>query len=129
MVNSAVEVPTEDPELLYNRQMASFKKVYNLSINPLEKSLALLNIGLSYMHFGEYEDALDQFRQIDIDRSLGIGPGTVKYHMATCYIRLGEKKEALDSLSQAARFGQNTLMSDDGYSVALEVEQAQKALQ
>jgi tetratricopeptide (TPR) repeat protein len=129
MVNSAVEVPIEDAALLYNRQMASFKKIYNLSINPLEKSLALLNIGLSYMHFGEFEDALDQFRQIDMDRSIGIGPGTVKYRMAVCYNRIGEKKEALDSLSQAARFGQNTLLSDDGFSVALEAEQVQKSLQ
>ncbi len=81
------------------------------------------------MHFGEFEDALDQFRQIHMDRSIGIGPGTVKYRMAVCHNRIGEKKEALDSLSQAARFGQNTLLSDDGFSVALEAEQVQKSLQ
>lgn len=129
MMNSPMEIRFDNPELLFNRQMVAFQKAINISINPLEKSIAMLNIGLCHMHFGEYEQAYEQLRQIKLERDIGIGQGTVLYRVAQCYRELGYKKEAEESLDEAAQFTQNTLLSDDGPSLISEIKRAQLALQ
>lgn len=129
MISGPVEISFEDSRLLYNRQMAAFKKAFALSINPLEKNIALLNTGLCYMHFGDYDGALEQFRQIDnLNRPVGIGQGTVKYHMAACLEAQGNRTEADSNLTEASHFPQNTLRSDDGLPLSIEVEQTRKSL-
>jgi tetratricopeptide (TPR) repeat protein len=129
MINGPVEISFEDSRLLYNRQLATFKKVFSLSINPLEKNIALLNTGLCFMHSGEYEDALDQFRQIEnLNRPVGIGQGTVKFHMAACLEAEGNRTEADSNLTEASHYPQNTLRSDDGLPLTIEVEQTRKSV-
>ena len=129
MINGPVEISFEDSRLLYNRQLATFKKVFSLSINPLEKNIALLNTGLCFMHSGEYEDALDQFRQIEnLNRPVGIGQGTVKFHMAACLDAEGNRTEADSNLTEASHYPQNTLRSDDGLPLTIEVEQTRKSV-
>ncbi|PWT92187.1 MAG: hypothetical protein C5B54_03955 [Acidobacteria bacterium] len=129
MLNSPIEIRFDNPSLLFNRQLVSFKKVMNITTNPVEKNIALLNIGLCLMHFGEYEAAYDQLRQIQLNRNPGIGQGTVQYRIAQCYRELGLKKEAADTLNDAARYSQNTVYSDDGPSLSREIQRAQQALQ
>ncbi len=129
LLNSPMEIQFNNPSLLFNRQLIAFKKAYNLSLNPMEKNIALLNIGLCFMHFAEYDLAFDQLRQVQLDRPVGIGPGTVQYRIAQCYRELGYKKEAGESLQEAAKFSQNTINSDDGPSLQREIRRAQLALQ
>jgi PEGA domain/PDZ domain len=129
LLNSPMEIQFNNPSLLFNRQLIGFKKAYNLSVNPLEKSIAMLNIGLCHMHFAEYDLAFEQLRQVQLDRAVGIGPGTVQYRIAQCYRELGYKKESGESLQEAARYTQNTIYSDDGPSLQREIRRAQLALQ
>lgn len=129
LMESPMEIDFSNPALLYNRQLVSFKKVLNLTINPLEKNVALLNIGLCHMHFAEFEAAFEQLKQVQFTRTVGIGQGTVQYRVAQCYRELGYGKEALESLTEAAKFIQNTIVSDDGPSLVREVKRAQAALQ
>jgi len=128
MISSPLEIPFENADLLFNRQFAVYKKVLNLSIVPLEKNIATLNVALCYMHFGEFNLALEQLRLVQLDRAVGIGTGTAKYHAATCYKELGNQKEAMDHLNEASRFAQNTLGSDDGIALAPEVDRAKRSL-
>lgn len=129
LVNSPMEIQFNNPMLLFNRQLAAFKKAINLSTNLLDKNVALLNIGLCHMHFAEYEVAFEQLRQVQINRTVGIGPGTVSYRIAQCYRELGYSKEAAESLSDAAKYQQNTIFSDDGPSLTHEIERARLTLQ
>lgn len=128
MTNSPMEIQFNNPSLLFNRQLIGFKKAYNLSINPLEKNIAMLNIGLCHMHFAEYDLAFDQLRQVQLDRGVGIGPGTVQYRIAQCYRELGYKNEASEALQEASKYPQNTIFSDDGPSLAREIERAKLTL-
>ncbi len=128
MINSPLEIPFENADLLFNRQFAVYKKVLNLSIVPLEKNIATLNIALCYIHFGEFNLALEQLRLVQLDRAIGIGMGTVKYRAAMCYKELGDQKEAMDHLNEASKFAQNTLGSDDGIALAPEVDRAKRSL-
>jgi hypothetical protein len=129
LLDSPMEIQFNNPTLLFNRQLIGFKKDYNLSVNPLEKNIAMLNIGLCHMHFAEYDLAFEQLRQVQLDRAVGIGPGTVQYRIAQCYRELGYKKESSESLQEAAKFSQNTIYSDDGPSLQREIRRAQLALQ
>jgi PEGA domain/Tetratricopeptide repeat len=129
LLNSPMEIQFNNPTLLFNRQLIGFKKAYNLSVNPLEKNIAMLNIGLCHMHFAEYDLAFEQLRQVQLDRAVGIGPGTVQYRIAQCYRELGYKKESGESLQEAAKYSQNTIYSDDGPSLQREIRRAQLALQ
>ncbi|HSE40510.1 MAG TPA: PDZ domain-containing protein, partial [Acidobacteriota bacterium] len=129
LLNSPMEIQFNNPSLLFNRQLIAFKKAYSLSTNPLEKNIAVLNVGLCHMHFAEYDLAFEQLRQVQLDRQVGIGPGTVQYRIAQCYRELGYKKESGESLQEASRFAQNTIYSDDGPSLTREIKRAQLALQ
>lgn len=129
LVNSPMEIQFNNPTLLFNRQLIAFKKAINLSNNPLDKNMALLNIGLCHMHFAEYEVAFEQLRQVQLNRTVGIGPGTVAYRIAQCYRELGYTKEATDSLTEAAKYPQNTIFSDDGPSLTRVIQRANLTLQ
>jgi tetratricopeptide (TPR) repeat protein len=129
LMESPMEIDFSNPALLYNRQLVAFKKVFNISINPLEKNVALLNMGLCHMHFGEFEAAFEELKQTQFSRAVGIGQGTVQYRLAQCYRELGYRKEAMESLTEAAKSLQNTIVSDDGPALTREVQRAQAALQ
>jgi tetratricopeptide (TPR) repeat protein len=124
LLNSPMEIELSNPSLLFNRQLTGFKKAFNLSTNPLERNIALLNIGLCHMHFGEFDVAFEQLRQVQLNRMTGIGPGTLQYRIAQCYGELGYRQEAAEALNEAARFPQNTLFSDDGPAVGKEAKRA-----
>lgn len=130
-VSSPMEIRFNDPSLLFNRQLVSFHKAINLSTNTLEKNVAQLNIGLCHMHFAEYDIAYEQLRQVQISRAIGIGPGTVAYRIEQCFRELGEAytKDASDALTEAAKYPQNTLVSDDGPSLPREIQRARLTLQ
>ena len=126
---SAMEIDYTNPRILFNRQLASFKKTAGLDrTSAQEKNVAALSIALTYFHFKEYDRSLEQLQQVQLDRAVGIGPGTVKYRMALAYRALGKVDEAKQSLTDALRSAQNTLGSDDGVSLAVEAERLQKAL-
>ena len=126
---SAMEIDYTDSTILFNRQLAWFKKVASLeSASEQEKNIAALNIALCYMHFQEYEKALEQLQLVKLDRGVGIGPGTVKYRLAQVYRALGRLDDARQSLSEAAGAQQNTIEADDGPSIPQEADRLQKAL-
>lgn len=127
-VNSPMEIRFDNPELLFNRQLLAFQKSTS-SADTLEKNAAMLNIGLCHMHFAEYDEAFQQLRKVVLDRNLGIGMGTVQYRISQCYRELGYLQEAKDSLTDAAKYQQNTIYSDDGPPLTREIERATKALQ
>ena len=128
LVSSPMEIQFNNPSLLFNRQLIAFRKAITLSTNTLEKNVALLNLGLCHMHFAEYEQAFEQLRQVQLSREVGIGPGTVAYRIAQCYRELGYSKEAAESLEEAAKHSQNTIFSDDGPSLAREIQRARLSL-
>lgn len=129
LMPSAMEIDYSDSGILFNRQLAWFKKMAGLErTSAQEKNVALLNIALCHMHFREYDRALEQLQQVQLDREIGIGPGTVKYRMAQVYRALGKIDEAKQSVAEAIRAQQNTVGSDDGLPLAAEAERLQQAL-
>jgi tetratricopeptide (TPR) repeat protein len=129
LMPSAMEIDYADQELLFNRQLAWFKKMAGLDrTSAQEKNVAALNIALCHLHFKEYERALEQLQQVELDRAVGIGPGTVKFRIAQVLRALGRIDEAKQSVSEALRAQQNTIGSDDGPLLTIEAERLQKAL-
>jgi hypothetical protein len=129
LMPSAMEIDYSDSDILFNRQLAWFKKMAGLErTSAQEKNVALLNIALCHMHFREYDRALEQLQLVQLDREIGIGPGTVKYRMAQVYRAVGKIDEAKQSVAEAIRAQQNTVGSDDGLPLAAEAERLQQAL-
>ncbi len=129
MMKSAMELDPTSPSLLFNRELASFKKSAGLDkTSAQERSIAQLNIALCHIRLKEYEKALEQLQQIQLQRAVGIGQGTILYRMAMAQRALGRIQEARKSLAEALQSTQNTLGSDDGVSLAIEAERLQRTL-
>jgi len=129
LVESLLELQLGNPFLLFNRQLVSLKRAGASSKDSLTRNAALLNMGLCYLHFSEHDLAFDQLRQVQLDRPVGIGRGTVQYRIAQCYLELGYLKEAREALQKAAQYPQNTLDADDGLPLLREIQRAMLCLQ
>jgi len=115
---SPVELPFNSVHLSYNKLMADFSHLASTGSDPELRILADYNVGIIYMHFHRWSDAIEQFKKATLKSESGIGIGSVFYRMAQCYQKLGFNREALAYYKEAMSYKNNTLHDNDGPLVA-----------
>ncbi|HEU4402787.1 MAG TPA: hypothetical protein VFT43_11840, partial [Candidatus Polarisedimenticolia bacterium] len=127
---SPVVVPLSDPTLLYNRALAEFRLRSRAASDDTERGVALLNLGVAFMHFRAYDKAqAEGFGRATLAAGTGISDGTVQYYRGLCALRRGDPGAAHAAFEAAAAASASTLDSGDGLSAAAAAARMLKSLE
>jgi hypothetical protein len=127
---SPVVIPLTDPSLLYNRALAEFRLRSRAATDESERGVALLNLGVAFMHFRQYDRAQTEgFARATLPRGTGISEGTVLYYRGLCALRKGDPAAARTAFQAAAAATGSTLDTGDGPSAAAAAARMLKALE
>ena len=121
---SPVEIPLNSTEISYSKLMAELRHVTASSSDPNIVMLGNYNIGMVYMHFHQWAEAIEQFKKVTLEGETGIGKGTLLYRMAQCYENLNFREEAIAAYREVTRYKECTLRDNDGPLVAPLAERA-----
>ncbi len=123
-------IPLTDGALLYNRALAEFRLRARAAPDDADRGVALLNLGVAFMHFRAYDRAQsDGFGRATLAAGPGISEGTVQYLRGLCSLRRGDPAAARTAFEAAAAAAGSTLDSGDGPSAAAAATRMLKALQ
>ena len=83
----------------YKAAVAAYQKALTLDAN---NSKAYFNLAVAHTELGELNLALEE-----INRAIGLDPGQNRYYYGRAWLllRLGRKREAMDSFKKAAEMG------------------------
>ena len=119
VASTPVLLPLYAPDRLYNKALCDYRQVSRGADGPLERSFALLNLGLAFMHFRAYDKALSEaFNDLNLPVGAGISRGTIRYYQGLCYLKKDLVPEARAAFQEAAASPEATLDSNDGPPVA-----------
>ena len=122
-----VLIPMNSPGRLYNKALCDYRELSRGADDPMDRALALLNLGISYMHFRSYDKALSEALNLaTLPPGSGVSRGTVRYYQGLCYLRKDLIPEARTAFQDAIASVDATLESNDGAPVAT---RARKLLQ
>jgi hypothetical protein len=108
-------IPFNDPTIFYNRALAEFHLRSRAAEEGAARGAALLNLGIAYMHFRDYDRALAKgFERASLPEGSGISRGTLDYYEALCTLRKGSAGKARSAFEAAAEATGSTLGSGDG---------------
>jgi PDZ domain-containing protein/PEGA domain-containing protein len=117
--DSPVVIPLTEPSLLYNRALAEFRLRSRGSTDESDRGVALLNLGVAYMHFRAYDKAQSEgFSRASLPRAAGVSEGTVLFYRGLCALRKGDPAAARAAFTSASSAEGATLESGDGPSAA-----------
>ncbi len=122
-----VLIPMNSPDRLYNKALCDYRQLSRGADDPLDRALALLNLGIGFMHFKSYDKALSEALSLsNLPAGSGISRGTVRYYQGLCYLKKDLVPEARTAFQDAASSSEATLESNDGTPVSI---RARKLLQ
>ncbi len=114
-----VVLPLTDASVLYNRALAEFRLRSRAASDEVSRGVALLNLGVAFMHFREFDKANSEgFARATLPPGTGISSGTVQYYQGLCALRRGDPKSARAAFEAAAGAAASTLDTGDGPSAA-----------
>jgi len=126
---SPVVVPLTDPALLYNRALAEFRLRSRSATDDTDRGVALLNLGIAYMHFRAYDKAQSEgLGRATVAKGPGVSEGTVLYYRGLCALRRGDPGAAKSAFESAAAAAGSTIDSGDGPSAAAAATRMLRAL-
>ncbi len=123
-----VEIPKNNPDLLYNKLLADLQLMSKLTSSNFEKNFIQLNMALAYMRFKNWQKAVDTLGRLRFETKSGITNGTVYYYMAECLKALGYSSEARDNYQKALSYENATVGTNDGDLVKRLAEKKLKEL-
>jgi tetratricopeptide (TPR) repeat protein len=124
-----VEIPKNNPDLLYNKILADLQLVSREAANDFEKNFAQLNVAIAYMHFKNWQSAVDTLGKIRFESRSGIGSGTVYYYLGEALAALDYRAEAITNFQKALQHPASTVGTNDGDLVPTLAEKRLKDLQ
>jgi tetratricopeptide (TPR) repeat protein len=117
--STPVLLPLNAPDRLYNKALCDYRQISKGADEPADRALALLNLGLAFMHFRAYDKALSEaLSVVSLPAGGGISRGTVRYYQGLCYLKKDLVPEARTAFQEAAASTEATLESNDGPPVA-----------
>lgn len=130
VVPMAVELPVNSQRLCYPLVLAQLKLRY-LGAQGDDAALLRLQEALAYMHFREFDKALEVVRDARMVGVRGVSQGTLDYYTGICLLRMGNVylPEAIQAFNQALKYPQATLFGPDGPLLAPLARQALQDLQ
>jgi hypothetical protein len=125
VTEQARELPTNASTLSYPFILADLRLRY-LGAAGDEASLLRLHQALAFMHFREYDRALEVLRDARMTRIQGVSQGTLDFYTGVCLLRMGNVylSEAQQAFNQALKYPQATLFGPDGPLLAPLARQA-----
>jgi len=127
---SPLVMPLTDATLLYNRALAEFRLRSRAAQEEEDRGVALLNLGVAFMHFRAYDKAQGEgFGKAALPQGPGVSQGTVLYYRGLCALRRGDPATARTALDGAAAAAGSTLESGDGPSAAAAASRMIKSLE
>jgi tetratricopeptide (TPR) repeat protein len=124
-----VEIPKNNPDLVYNKILADLQLLAREAANDFEKNFAQLNQAIAYMHFKNWQSAVDTLGRTRFETKSGIGNGTVFYYLGEALSALDYKAEAISNYQKAISCESCTVGTNDGDLVARLAEKRLKDLQ
>jgi tetratricopeptide (TPR) repeat protein len=110
-----VLIPENSPDLLYNKALCDYRQISRGDDEPMNRSLALVNLGIAFMHFRSYDKALSEALNVaNLPAGGGISRGTVRYYQGQCYLKKELIPEARTAFQDAVAAVDATLESNDG---------------
>ena len=110
-------LPLADPSILYNRALAEFRLRARGLSEENGKGVALLNLGVAYMHFRDYDRAgAEGLDRAELPAGPGVSAGSLHYYRGLCALRRGDPEGARRHLEAAAAATGATLDHGDGPS-------------
>jgi tetratricopeptide (TPR) repeat protein len=117
--STPVLLPLYAPDRLYNKALCDYRQISRGADEPVDRALALVNLGLAFMHFRSYDKALSEaLSVVSLPAGGGISRGTVRYYQGLCYLKKDLVPEARTAFQEAASSTEATLDSNDGPPVA-----------
>jgi tetratricopeptide (TPR) repeat protein len=124
-----VEIPKNNPDLLYNKILADLQLLGRQAQGDFDKNFAQLNMAVAYMHFKNWQSAVDTLGKIRFDTKSGITNGTVFYYLGEALSALDYRPEAISNYQKAKAFENATVGTNDGELVPLLADKKLKDLQ
>jgi tetratricopeptide (TPR) repeat protein len=124
-----VEIPKNNPDLEYNKILADLQLLSREATNDFEKNFAQLNMAIAFIHFKNFQGAIDMLGKTRFETNSGIGNGTVFYYLGEALSALDYKTEAISNFQKAMSCENCTVGSNDGDLVSRLAEKRLKDLQ
>jgi tetratricopeptide (TPR) repeat protein len=113
--------PKMDGERFFSYHKAAVESAVVARVKPVgpERSIALLNLAVALLHFGEDARALrEALLRVDLPDGAGVSRATALYLAGCAYERLGMNGEAAAAFSKAAASTEATLSDLEGVPLA-----------
>ncbi len=94
---------------VYNKVLLEMREALRTAGGPLEQAVARLNLGIAHLSLGDWDEALDMLRQVELPDGPGVSGGTVAYLMGLCYEALSRSADARAAFTRAAGVADSTL--------------------
>jgi tetratricopeptide (TPR) repeat protein len=105
-------IPMRDPSVLYNRALLDLSEAIASAPNAAAGSAARLNLAIVDMRLGNWDDALNALKDVQLPDGPGVSAGTIAYLVGLCQEATGRTAEAQASFAKAAAATQSRLWSD-----------------
>ena len=110
-----VLLPMNSPDVLYNKALCDYRQISRGDDDAMSRSLALVDLGIAFMHFRSYDKALSEALNVtNLPAGSGISRGTVRYYQGLCLLKKDLVPEARTAFQEAAASADATLESNDG---------------
>jgi len=121
-------VSPDDRTVLFNKLLLDYRAKGIRAQSTLERSTALLNVGVAFLALGNVDEARRALEQVKLQAGPGISAATVQFLLGRCAENSGEYAEA-ERLWKAAAQSPGSLLTEDGPLIKDVAEAAMKRLQ
>jgi hypothetical protein len=105
-----------DETLLFNKLLLDFRSRLLTPSNPLEESVARLNLSVVLMRVGSWSDARTELGRVRLPDGPGVSNGTVQYLLGVCQEALGQPVEA-ETAWRVAAAAKDALLTSEGPAI------------
>jgi hypothetical protein len=102
-----------DETLIFNKLLVDFRRQLASAPGPLDQSVARLNLAVSLMRVGSWNEARAELEAVDLPDGGGVSAGTVQYLSGLCREALGQLAEA-ERAWRAAAASKDAMLTADG---------------
>lgn len=104
-----------DETLLFNKLLLDFRSRLLTPSNPLEESVARLNLSVALMRVGNWSEARSELEKVRLPDGSGVANGTVQFLLGLCHEALGQPAEA--EAAWRAAGAKDALLTADGPAI------------
>lgn len=105
-------IPMNDARVVYNKVLLEMEDTLQRATTPFEETVARLNIGVTHIQLGNWDQAFEAITQVRLEETNGVSIGTVDYLTGLCLEAIGRMDDARSAFERAAQARSSTLSVD-----------------